>query len=111
MAGKSRVISSQKATSRHRLRFETLEDRSLPSFVTAPTFTVGVNIGGLVPQGSKPVAVAVGDFNDDGKTDVVTANESRTGVSLRPLAPGPANSWQAVILRSGQHRPESSPRM
>ena len=67
---------------KHRLRLESLEDRSLPSFVTAPTFTVGVNTTGFFSQSSHPNAVAVGDFNGDGKMDVVTANETGPGVSL-----------------------------
>ena len=64
------------------LRLESLEDRSLPSFVTAPTFTVGVNTTGFFSQSSHPTAVAVGDFNGDGKMDVVTANQDGPGVSL-----------------------------
>src|SRR6476659_7480695 len=83
MARKSRAHCPQPALLRRWLRFEPLEERSLPSFVTAPSFTVGVNIGGLVPQGSATVSVAVGDFNGDGKKDVATANESGPGVSVR----------------------------
>jgi hypothetical protein len=63
---------------RRRLSLECLEDRTLPSFVAAPTFTVGPN-GGV---GSKPVAVVTGDFNNDGITDVVTANQGSNTLSL-----------------------------
>jgi hypothetical protein len=69
-------------TPRGQLRIEHLEARDMPSFVTALSFTVGANSGGLVPQGSDPTAVAVGDFNGDGKKDVVSANESGPGVTL-----------------------------
>jgi FG-GAP-like repeat/FG-GAP repeat len=74
MSGSSRA-RVQRHT-RRRLWVEPLEDRTLPSFVTAPTFGVGAN-------GGHPVAVAVGDFNRDGKMDVVTANDSGPGISLR----------------------------
>src|SRR5262245_66286617 len=69
-------------TPRAQLRIENLETRDMPSFVTATSFTVGANSGGLVPQGSDPTAVAVGDFNGDGKKDVVAANGSGVGVTL-----------------------------
>ena len=52
------------------IRFEKLEDRSLPSFVAAPSFPVGLNGGGH----SNPQAVVTGDFNRDGLLDVATAN-------------------------------------
>ncbi|HEX3149679.1 MAG TPA: VCBS repeat-containing protein, partial [Gemmataceae bacterium] len=55
-----------------------LESRALPSFTVAPNFFVGPNSG----QGSKPVAIAVGDFNTDGKSDVVTANDDAHFVSV-----------------------------
>src|SRR5262245_48485652 len=62
-----------------RLRLEALEDRAVPAFVQAPAYNVGPNS----QQGSNPVAVAVGDFNRDGRLDVVTANQgSDTGTLL-----------------------------
>ncbi len=45
-----------------------LEDRTLLSFNSAMSF----------PTGSEPASVAVGDFNDDGKLDIVTANWGST---------------------------------
>src|SRR4029079_9060396 len=61
-----------------RLRLELLEDRSVPSFVTAPTFATGVSSS----TGRSPFAVAVGDFTSDGKIDVVTANQGSDDISL-----------------------------
>src|SRR5262245_48761226 len=54
-----------------RLRFESLEDRTVPSFTVAPHFPVGPGGG----TGSKPVSVAAGDFDGDGKLDAATANQ------------------------------------
>jgi hypothetical protein len=53
------------------IRFEKLEDRSLPSFVAAPSFPVGLKGGGH----SNPQAIVTGDFNRDGLLDVATANK------------------------------------
>lgn len=82
MSGPNRYCHRRPITPRGQLRIEHLEVRDLPSFVTATSFIVGANEGGLVPQGSAPTAVAVGDFNGDGKMDVVSANERGPGVSL-----------------------------
>src|SRR5262245_4142169 len=54
-----------------RLRFERLEDRTVPSFTVAPHFPVGPGGG----TGSKPVSVAAGDFDKDGTLDAATANQ------------------------------------
>src|SRR3954447_25181721 len=54
-----------------RLRVETLEDRTVPSFTVAKSFPVGPNNG----TGIKPVSVAVGDFDGDGRLDAATANQ------------------------------------
>src|SRR5262245_9384897 len=59
--------AAPKAT--RRLRVESLEDRTVPSFTVAKSFPVGPNGG----TGIKPVSVAVGDFNGDGNLDAVTA--------------------------------------
>ena len=61
-----------------KLLIEPLDERSLPSFVAAPSFTVGPAGG----ANSNPVALATGDFNRDGKTDVVTANSNGKGLSI-----------------------------
>ena len=61
-----------------RIRVETLEDRSLPAFFAAPSFPAGM-LGGA---GSEPIAVAVGDFNRDGRLDAATANKGTHDVSV-----------------------------
>src|SRR5262249_9706294 len=49
---------------RHTLTIETLEDRTVPSFLPVVTFPVGVD----------PRTVTVADFNHDGKPDLVVVN-------------------------------------
>src|SRR4051794_26465337 len=61
-----------------RLRFEPLEERSVPAFVSATSYPVGSNKG----TESNPVAVVTGDFNHDGKIDIVTANTGTKDVTL-----------------------------
>jgi FG-GAP-like repeat len=61
-----------------RLRVEGLEDRTVPSFTVAPSFPVGPNNG----LNTKPVSVATGDFNGDGRVDVATANTDGHYVSV-----------------------------
>ena len=51
---------------------EHLEDRTVPSFFTSPTFAVG-----LSPHGE-----AVGDFNGDGKADLVVVNQGANTMSV-----------------------------
>ena len=60
------------------VRVERLEDRSLPSFLAAPSVHVGPGGG----AGSDPQAVVTGDFNGDGKLDAATANAGADGVSV-----------------------------
>ncbi|WP_020470431.1 FG-GAP repeat domain-containing protein [Zavarzinella formosa] len=67
-----------KALSRRTLRIEELDDRSLPSFVAAPSYPAGP-AGGVR---SNPEAIVSGDFNHDGKMDVATANEGADGISV-----------------------------
>src|SRR5829696_9426309 len=59
-----------------RLRVEGLEDRTAPSFTVARSFRVGPVDG----TSSKPVSVAVGDFDGDGKLDAATANQDSDNV-------------------------------
>src|SRR5262245_17771626 len=61
------------------LRVEQLEERAVPAFVTAPTFSVGWPGASTT---SKPIAVASGDFNNDGKLDVATANQNSNSISV-----------------------------
>ena len=55
---------------------EILEDRTLLSFITAPTYATGDN----------PQSVAVGDFNSDGIPDLAVADggpaQHRYGIAL-----------------------------
>ncbi|HVK07973.1 MAG TPA: VCBS repeat-containing protein [Gemmataceae bacterium] len=51
-----------------RLRFEALEDRTVPSYTVAPHFAVG-------GSGSVPVSVTAADFDGDGHLDAATANQ------------------------------------
>src|SRR3954465_6031040 len=51
---------------------ETLESRRLLSFAAPLSYAAGTN----------PVAVATGDVNGDGRSDVVTANPTTNNVSV-----------------------------
>src|SRR5438874_1975822 len=57
---------------RSRLLLEVLENRTVPSFITAPFY----------PVGSSPEAIATGDFNADGNADLVVANYSDSTVTV-----------------------------
>src|SRR6516162_3609420 len=63
---------SRKSKIKTRLGVESLEDRTVPSFFTSPTF----------PVGSIPHGEAVADFNGDGKLDVAVVNEGSNTVSV-----------------------------
>ncbi len=70
--------AQRKQDRRERLAVEFLEDRTLPSFVSAPTFPVGA----LGKTSGNPVAIVTGDFNGDGILDVATANQGSNTVSV-----------------------------
>src|SRR6266550_2361216 len=55
-----------------RPRVESLEERTLPSFAAPVNFAVG----------SRPNAVIAGDFNRDGRLDLVSANQEDGTVSV-----------------------------
>jgi hypothetical protein len=56
----------------HRLKLEVLEDRIVPAFLAPVDYTVG----------DHPSAMKVGDFNNDGRFDLVTANQDNDTVSV-----------------------------
>src|SRR5262249_50912947 len=80
---------------RSRPALEVLEDRALPSFI-APR---------LFPVGTSPAALAVGDFNGDGTTDVVTANTGSNTLSVL-LGKGDGTFQPALTIPVG-HRPDA----
>src|SRR5262249_56071956 len=73
-----KLVRKPVRTRRHRLpsarlRLQSLEDRTVPSFVaTPPNFAVGTS----------PLGEAVGDFNGDGKADLAVVNEGSSTVSI-----------------------------
>src|SRR6516164_2262760 len=58
---------------RPRLLLESLEDRVVPSFFGPPN---------LFSTGANPSSIAAGDFNGDGKADLVVANSTANTVSV-----------------------------
>jgi hypothetical protein len=68
----SRRARCERHTNRFRPEVEILEDRILPSGFVLPT-------GYVIPQ--TPAAMAVGDFNKDGSTDIAILEQSKTGPS------------------------------
>src|SRR5262245_142995 len=78
----SRPLS--RSAPRPTLTLEVLEDRTVPSFLPAVTFPVGV----------RPHAVTVADFNNDGKPDLAVVN-------LGPVSATTAQSSLSVLLGNG----------
>jgi hypothetical protein len=74
----------------HRPHVEWLEDRTVLSFFTPPTFAVG----------TAPVAQVVGDFNGDGKQDLAVVNEQSNTVSVL-LGNGDGSFKPAVNYATG----------
>jgi hypothetical protein len=72
IGGGVREANSRHRPAARRLTIERLEDRTVPGFLAPVNYTVGTN----------PVAVASGDFNGDGKPDLVTANSGSITVSV-----------------------------
>ncbi len=54
------------------LTVENLEDRVVPAFLAPVNF----------PAGTSPTAIATGDFNGDGRQDIVTVNNVSFSVSV-----------------------------
>ena len=57
----------------NRLQVESLEDRRMLSFVPAANYTAG----------DQPQVISTGDFNNDGRLDLVTTNQGTDNVTLR----------------------------
>jgi hypothetical protein len=90
---KSRPLS--RSAPRRTLTIEALEDRTVPSFLPAVTFPVGVD----------PRAVTVGDFNNDGKPDIAVDNigqSSNPQHSVSVLLGNGNGSFQPAITTNVQ---------
>jgi hypothetical protein len=62
--------------------------------------------GSPYPVGSSPRSVAVGDFNGDGRLDLVTANSGSNDVSV--LLPGCGTNLPIITATSGLSRPQGT---
>ncbi len=76
---------------------ETLEEHSLPSFLAAFTSA------GSFPAGQQPVSVAVGDFNRDGRPDLVFGNPNENTATVLLNLPG------GLVEPTGVARPPGFP--
>lgn len=89
----TRRTDARKPIARFRPKLETLEGRDLPSFLTPVNYAVG-------PQ----QAVAVGDFNNDGHSDIVTTSVGDQGGSYYTLLLGSTHrnsQGQFQVIRQG----------
>ena len=80
---KSRPLS--RSAQQRKLTLETLEERTVLSFLPPVTFPVGVN----------PRAVTVADFNNDGKPDLAVVNQGPFSTSI-------SQSSLSVLLGNGK---------
>ncbi len=62
-----------RSANRERLLLETLEDRTLPSFLSPVNYAVGTN----------PLSVVTADLANNGKLDLITANANDNTISVR----------------------------
>jgi hypothetical protein len=76
-----------------------LEDRTVPSFL-APITSSGPRSGPILDIANNPVAGTVGDFNHDGRADLVTADVSHNVVGVR-LANGDGTFGAARSFATG----------
>src|SRR5262245_11105519 len=89
---KARSGAARKLPATTNLRLETLEDRSLPSFLAPVNYAVGTN----------PLAMASADFNGDGKLDLAVANQqSNTVIILLGKGDGTFQAAQNYSTGSG----------
>lgn len=87
--------AARRSTVARRWHLEALEDRSLLSFSPAVAYPVGLT----------PLATVAGDFNNDGRTDLVAANRGESTVSV-VLGIG-GGAFQAARSSGTGTRPES----
>jgi hypothetical protein len=76
--GRGRLIRRPRAS---RLALESLEPRNLLSFAAPVSYNIGTQSDGFVPNAA-PVNVAIGDFNGDGKLDMVVAHKADNTVNI-----------------------------
>src|SRR4051812_50187032 len=93
---KSRPLSRSASAQRRTLMLETLEERTVLSFLPPVTLPVGVN----------PRAVTVADFNNDGKPDLAVLNMgafSTSQSSVSVLLGNGNGSFQPAVTTNAQN--------